>query len=443
MTAPIDRASATDLAFLSMDRGPVPQQFAAILLLGAAVELTAVRALVGERIRAVPRLRQRLVRVPPGGGRPVWIDDSGFDIGRHVRELRCPHPGDERALLDLAADVVTHRLPRSRPLWSAVLVTGLADGTAALIVTLHHVLADGIGGLAVLTDLTDQAAHQVAAPFPRRRPALRSLVADAGHGRLRTLSHLPEAWSQLRTAMSAGGGWTPPRATPCSLVQTTGPHRRIGVVRVEVAPLRAAAHRQGATVNDAVLVAVAGALHRVLRSRGECVDRFAVAVPVAGRRSASAAELGNQVAPLLVSVAATGDPLYRLREVAGQIRAGRGKATGPPPIAVLGPVFRLAAALGGYRWYMNHQHRLHTLVSHVRGPDEQVTFGAVPVRAIIPVGVGETGNLTAAFDVLSYAGTLTITAVVDPERMPDLSTLTEALRAELAPLRAAGASTTR
>jgi WS/DGAT/MGAT family acyltransferase len=313
-----------------------------------------------------------------------------------------------------------------------VLVTGLADGGTALVVTLHHVLADGIGGLAVLANLTDQRPTQPSAVFPRRPPSLGALAADAMRGRLRALSHVSRAWRELRTAMSAGGGWAPAPATPCSLVQRTGPHRRLGVVRTELAPLRAAAHRLGATVNDAVLCAVAGALHRVLDGRGETVDSFAVAVPVAGRRTASATGLGNQVAPLLVSVAGTGDPANRLRAVAAQVRAGRDKATGPPPIAVLGPVFRLAATLGGYRWYMNHQHRLHTLVSHVRGPEQPIGLGGVPVRAMIPVGVGEAGNITVSFEVLSYAGSLTVTAVADADRFPDLETLTDALQAELA-----------
>jgi len=434
MSETIDRASATDLAFLAMDRGAVPEQFAAILILANAPDLPRARALIAERIPAVPRLRQRLVRVPPGCGRPTWIDDSTFDIGNHVSEVRCPYPGDERALLDLTAEIVTRRLPPSRPLWTAVLVTGLADSTAALIVTLHHVLADGLGGLAVLANLTDRPTVQAMPFVPRRPPTVSRLAVDAMRGRLHALSRLPEAWRLLRTAMSAGGGWAPARVTPCSLVRRTGPRRRIGTVCADLAPLRTAAHRHGATVNDAVLVAVAGALHRVLRARGESVDRFAVAVPVAGRRSASAASLGNQVAPLLVTVSGTGDPAHRLRDVAAQVRAGRENATGPPPIAVLGPVFRLAATLGGYRWYMNHQHRLHTLVSHVRGPERPITFGGATVRAIIPVGVAEAGNVTVSFDVLTYAGTLTITAVVDPDRFPDLPVLTGALHAELVAL---------
>ena len=72
--------------------------------------------------------------------------------------------------------------------------------------------------------------------------------------------------------MTAGGGRRPPRATPCSLVERTGPRRRIAVVHVDRTDLRAAAHRFGATTNDAILVAVAAALGEVLRARGEAVD---------------------------------------------------------------------------------------------------------------------------------------------------------------------------
>jgi hypothetical protein len=207
-------------------------------------------------------------------------------------------------------------------------------------------------------------------------------------------------------------------------------------VQTDLAALRAVAHRHGGTVNDAVLTAVAGALHRVLERRGESVAAFALAVPVAGRRTATASQLGNQVSPLLVTVAGTGDPPARLRQISAAVRAHREAATGPPPIALLGPVFRAAAAVGGYRWYMNHQHRIHTLVSHVRGPDQPITFAGATVGAIIPVAVAEAGNTTVNFEVLSYAGTLTITAVADPDHVPDLATLTDGLRAELALLRA-------
>jgi diacylglycerol O-acyltransferase len=433
----VDRASATDLAFLAMDRGRVPEQIAAVLVLapGASFDPASAERLLAERIAAVPRLRQRLVRLPPGCGRPVWVDDPGFDIRRHVRCVPCRYPGDEQALLDTAVDLVTERLPRSRPLWTAVIITGLAGGAVALLVVLHHVLADGLGGLAVLASLADGGGG-AKARFPKPPPARGRLAVDAARERLRGLSRTPMAWRELRNSMSAGGGWAPARAAPCSLNQRTGPRRRLVAVHADLAGLHAGAHRNGGTVNDALLTAVAGALGRVLAGRGERVDALAVAVPVAGRRSARLSRLGNQVAPLMVGVPVPGDPADRLRQVHEAVCAHRGEATGPPPIAVLGPVFRALAALGGYRWYMNHQRRLHTLVSYVRGPEGPLSFGGAIVTRVLPVAVAEAGNLTVSFVALSYAGTLTVTAVADPDHFADLPALADALRAELALLTA-------
>jgi WS/DGAT/MGAT family acyltransferase len=435
--AVIDRASATDLAFLAMDTGPVPQQIGAVLVLGAGAEFDVSRAeeLIAQRVSAVPRLRQRLVRVPPGCGRAIWVDDADFDVRRHVREVRCRYPGDQQALLDLAAAVVIEPLPRSRPLWSAVFITGLADNAVALVIVVHHVLVDGIGGLAVLANLVDHRIGPASLPtvaFPRRPPSARRLAVDAVRWRLRAVLRVPAAWHRLRVSMAAGGGLAPARAAPCSLVQPTGPRRRFAVVRTDLANLRAAAHRHHGTVNDAVLTAIAGALCRVLVSRGESIDTIAIAVPVAGRRSATASELGNQVGPMLVTVPGAGTPSERIRQVAATVRARKDSAAGPPPIAVLGTLFRVAAALGAYHWYINHQRRMHTLVSHVRGPEQPITFADAPIKAIIPAAVGEAGNITVSFEVLSYAGTVTITAIADPDRFPDLSTLTDALQVELA-----------
>ncbi|MDQ1391297.1 MAG: diacylglycerol O-acyltransferase / wax synthase [Acidimicrobiaceae bacterium] len=56
---------------------------------------------------------------------------------------------------------MTDPLPAEHPLWSASLVTALADEGCALIIVFHHVLADGMGGLAVLANLVDGgAAHR-------------------------------------------------------------------------------------------------------------------------------------------------------------------------------------------------------------------------------------------------------------------------------------------
>jgi diacylglycerol O-acyltransferase / wax synthase len=435
----IERASATDRAFLAMDTGAVPEQLGVVLRLDPAgdLDLADVRRLLAERVESVPRLRRRLVPTPVGAGGPIWVDDPSFDIRAHVHEVACRAPGDERALLDTALDVAMRPLRRDAPLWSAAYVTGLAGTGSALVLVLHHALADGIGGLAVLAALVDPldpADRMRGAPeegFPEPPPSRVGLTRDAAVHRLHALRRSRSFWRLLRRSMGAGGGVRPPRIEDCSLVRRTGPQRRLAALRVDHESLRRAAHRHGATTNDAVLVAVTGALHRLLQARGESVETLVVTVPVSGRGTEGGSELGNMVSPLIVPVPVTGGVEERLVEVAGRVRASKPAATGPPPIALLGWLFRPMARLGGYHWYMRHQRRFHTLVSHVRGPDEPLAFGGVQILEAVPMGLGEGGNTTVYFEVLTYRGTLTLSVVVDPERVPDLAVLTAALRSEL------------
>lgn len=432
--AAIERASASDRAFLAMDTGQVPEQFGVVLTLYAAgeggLDLASARLLLADRIRAVPRLRQRLVRAPLGCGGPVWVDDTEFDIRRHVRAVPCPKPGRDQQLLDTALSVILEPLPRDAPLWAAVLITSSSGSALALVIVLHHALADGVGGLAVLTGLIDAPREESGADFPRSAPPAPALAREALRARLKALRRTRRSWQLLRRSMGAGGGLRPPRAAPYSLNQRTGQRRRLAVVHVDLVAVQAAAHRHGATTNDAVLVVVAGALRRVLQGRGEAAAAFVMTVPVSGRGRAGGPDLGNMVSPMLVSVPATGELPNRLRQVAAQVRAEKAAATGPPPIALLGWLFRPLAALGGYRWYLNHQHRFHTLVTHVRGPAAPITFAGARVTSAIPVGLGPGGNVPVYFEVLSYAGTLTVTATADPDHFPELSTLTDALHAE-------------
>jgi diacylglycerol O-acyltransferase / wax synthase len=205
----------------------------------------------------------------------------------------------------------------------------------------------------------------------------------------------------------------------------------MAVLRLDRAPLRAAAHRHGATTNDAVLVAVAAALHQLLLGSGESVDPIVVTVPVSGRRSGGGSGVGNLVSPMLIPVPTSGAVAERLAQVEAAVRAHKTAATGPPPIAVVGGLFRFLARLGGYRFYMNHQRRFHTLVTHVRGPAEPMTLGGHQVSAAIPIAVGEAGNATVCFGVLSYAGVLAIAAIIDPDHGPDLDDLMKRLRSQL------------
>jgi WS/DGAT/MGAT family acyltransferase len=426
----IERATDADLAFLAMDRGPVPEQLAVVLVLDRPLTVAACTRLLTERVPSVPRLRQRLIRNPLGCGPPIWADDPDFDATRHLEAARCPAPGDDRALLDASMPHVLRRLPRDRPLWRAVLIDGLTDGGCALVLVTHHVLSDGLGGLAVLSRLVDGAARATA-PSSGPRPGARRLVADAWHSRAAALRSAPSRLRQLATAMGAGGGFHPARVPACSLLRATGPCRQAILVRAPLSALREAAHRHDAGVNAALLVGVSGALRRLLEQRGESLGAVMMAVPVGTPRPAGEAG-GNAVSPLVLAVPSYGPREQRLTRIAAEIRRRRSSAAGPAPITVLGGWFRLLAALGGYRWYMTHQRRLHTLVSHVRGPATPVHLAGALVRDMIPIVVGGATNITVSFVALSYLDTLAVTVVADPVVCPDLDGLATFLSTELA-----------
>jgi diacylglycerol O-acyltransferase / wax synthase len=426
-----ERASGNDLMELVCDTTGTSMQVAAVLVLDtrSPVGIAAVREAIAERVKAAPRLRQRLVDAPFGCGGPVWVDDPAFDIGDHVTSAVCPAPGDERALLGIVAAAVTTRLARNRPLWSATLVTDLSPDRSALVVVFHHVLADGIGGLAVLAHLVDGAPVAPDRGFPRRAPRRRELAADAARTRARAVGTLPTEIGRLKAAVAEAGIGRDAHAPRSSLNQPTGAKRALAVARVDLTALHMAARAQGGTINDAVLSAVAGALRTVLTTRGEDVDRLVVSVPVSARRRAEITELGNRVGVIPVEIPTTGDPIRRLAAVARITRQRKTAAPGSSA-ALIGWAFRVLAKIGVYRWFVDRQRLVNTFVSDLRGPDHAMSFLGAPVIELIPVS-GISGNVTVAFVALSYAGTLTVTVIADPDRVPDLDDLADALHQEL------------
>ena len=163
------------------DSASNPTQAGAVMFLDAAEDFDLDRALesFGARMATVPRLHQLLVKVPFGCGRPIWIDDLDFLLAEQVSIVECPCANDEEAVLEIAARAVNTPLPRSRPLWSATVVTSASSESLgrpiALVFVFHHVMADGIAGISLLTDLADGAAVRPEASRPEY-----SAAGDAG-----------------------------------------------------------------------------------------------------------------------------------------------------------------------------------------------------------------------------------------------------------------------
>ena len=150
---------------------------------------------------------------------------------------------------------------------------------------------------------------------------------------------------------------------------------------------------------------------------------------MAARRAATGGELGNQIGIMPVTVPATGDIAARITRTAQITRERKSRARGASA-ALFVPAFLLLARTGLLRWFTSHQRIVQTFLTNLRGPQDPLTFGGAAVRAIIPIP-STTGNVTVTFAASSYAGTLRITVLSDPARMPDAPALAAALRREL------------
>ena len=117
--------------------------------------IEAVREAVAGRLHLVPRFRQLLYVPPRRLGGPLWVDAANFDLGDHVAELRLPAPGDEAQLLRATEQLRRRRLDRSRPLWEMWFLTGLPERRVGLFVRVHHVIADGMAGVATIAKFLD------------------------------------------------------------------------------------------------------------------------------------------------------------------------------------------------------------------------------------------------------------------------------------------------
>ena len=229
------------------------------------------------------------------------------------------------------------------------------------------------------------------------------------------------------------------------------------MVTADLPAVRELAHEHGGTVNDVVLAAVTRALRALLASREEQLGEVTISVLVSARRTGGGQlgnRLGNQVGIMPITVpadpdinadidpdidASGGGALAALGARVGRIAAitrERKSQDRGASRALLVPVFLLVARSGLLRLFVNHQRLIHTFVTNLRGPRLPLTVAGAPVRALLAIPA-TSGNVTVTFGVLSYAGTLRITVVSDPDQVPDVAVLTAALRRDLSMLTSA------
>jgi WS/DGAT/MGAT family acyltransferase len=200
----------------------------------------------------------------------------------------------------------------------------------------------------------------------------------------------------------------------------------------DFAELRAAARACGATLNDVLGAAAAGAIGRYLAARGRVADGLGVraVVPVNLRPRGDTSLLGNcfGLVFLRLPVGLT-DPGRRLARVhAEMMRLKRSAEAGVTYslLRVFGPAGRAAVKFAV--WFLGMKATL--VFTDVPGPRETVTLCGVPLTGLL-AWVPESGHLSLGVSAVSYAGRVHVGVVADQGLVGDPNELADGFRAAL------------
>ena len=126
-----------------------------------------------------------------------------------------------------------------------------------------------------------------------------------------------------------------------------------------------------------------------------------------------------------VRVPLAGSPAERLTAISRITRAQKIRTRGTSA-ALIGPLFRFLAAVKLFRWFVDRQRLVNSFLSNLPGPPSPLAIAGVPIVSMVPITV-TAGNVGVAFAALSYAGTLTVTIIADPDVVPEIDDLAAAL----------------
>ncbi|MGW5312520.1 WS/DGAT/MGAT family O-acyltransferase [Nocardia thailandica] len=456
----MERLTGLDASFLYLETDTQLLHVCALLILDPAADGTdysfaALKAELGRRLPLVPTMRRRVRHVPFDLDHPVWVEDTDFDLDRHVHRDALPAPGGDRELAELVAEIAARPMDRDRPLWEMTVVEGLADGRVAVVSKYHHAAVDGITGTNMMMYLCD-AEPGVRYPEP---PAEKPAVASTPHdirlaaeglvrlpGRLGMVGMVPQTVRKLgglvqRRRVGKRGMALPFTAPRTPFNRTITARRAIAFTTADLADIKEIRAAFGAKVNDVVLTVVAGALRQYLLDHDELPPTSLIASVPVSTHATSRHERGvNKVSTLFAQLyTEVEDPVERLGLIAAANRGAKEEhdligadflqdwAKYAPP-----NTFRLAVRAYSSLDLAERHPVVHNLViSNVPGPPLPLYFLGHRVEAMYPFGPvfhGAGLNVT----VLSANGDLDIGFIACRDLVPDLDRMAAAVHDSIA-----------
>jgi diacylglycerol O-acyltransferase / wax synthase len=446
------RLSGQDAGMLYLETATQPLEVFSVLELNTATipggySYDRLRDDLAARMRAVPEFREKLSSRFLSLDHPLWVEDSEFDVDRHVHRIGLRSPGGQTELAEVCGLIAALPLDHRAPLWEMWVIEGLGGAPAgerlAVVLKVHHCAADGVTYADLVSRLCStepDSAPPAPVPASTVTNPLRIAIVNLGRYASRPLqlavNVVPAA---MRAAvdtvrrLAAGRAMAIPFTAPrTTLNRRLTAHRNVAFAELELDDVKNVKNHFGVKVNDVVMAVVSGVLRQFLLDRGELPKSSLVAmVPVSvhdvpdriGRNQVSGmfARLQTQIA----------DPADRLKAVAEANTNAKehSSAVGATLLQdcsqIVGRVL-MGAAKRVYAWLTQFRPMYNVVVSNVPGPEADSYFLGAEVLSMYPFGPVMHGaglNIT----VWSVGGKLHFGLISCSDLLPDLWSIAEGL----------------
>lgn len=403
-------------------------------------------------IRTLEEFPQFRSRAVPANGRSAktlkslrWALDDADDAMSRVTRVEVASAREMREVMDRET---LRPFDVNAPLWDCVVVTMKAGATwdeddarfpapPAVMLRVSHAIGDGISLVEVLKKVTTSlnGGELKMLDFQRRAPAAHASVLAAIWSVLTFLFLC--VYGTLKALLTAAG----PYDTYSTFKGVKAPYAFTGKRQIVVCPpvsmedLKAVKSASGCTVNDVVVSALAGAIQKYHIKMGDKQgDRkpfIRAACPYAfpGRAQAVLTNSWTFVSLTLpMGVMSVADRLKKAHKVCNTMK----RSPEPYVTRALNEIVNIAGPNVQRQIVCDYMTRHSMVFTNVPGPTEPILLFGKRVRDI----VFACANIINQVSVLSYAGHLRLTLVVDSDVTPDAEYIGQMFSEEIAALKA-------
>jgi diacylglycerol O-acyltransferase len=451
-----------DASFLYLETANAPMHISGLCIYdqstapGGKVRFKDIIENTNNRILDIPIMTQKLVTVPMSLDHPYWVTDGAFDPEFHIRHIALPKPGDWRQLCILISRLHSRPLDRDRPLWELYIIEGLDNvegvpkGSFAMFSKTHHAAIDGTSGMemtAATHDLSPdyKRSHHPATIKVDNQPSSLELVLRSQLNNLRKPFHFfSVARNTVPGLAKAVAGLSRGNLTRVKNVPRTrfngpvSPHRVFDAINVSLDDVKKIKNSvPGATVNDAAISIVGGALRKYLEAHKELPEQSLAAMAPINVRSDKDSSGGNVVATMTVQVRSDiANPKERLEAVhkgtsqAKEYSNAIGAKAMTDYTQFIPSMLTAQAARLASRWGLANRMNpvFNCVITNVPGPP--IPLYNTGAKMVANYGTGPVQDGLGLFHVIgSYCGQFVISATCDREMMPDPAFYRQCLQA--------------